>query len=479
MNDTQQEQPQQLANSHRDREWKALKIFMCISIPCSVALHFVTLSALPQLGGQFGNSSRDSQEGLLEFKIVEDTQEPKLEDINQILDPRQPENIEEAIAFAPVVNLKDSSTIGNPDSNNSSNDSAKGAGNLSPTDSEKPVDSQNPVEAAKDIVKTTSSILSNTLPNALKVAPNTPNLFQGKGSLGFLVPNGNNKNATGLGWGKTGDRRSTFGNGRSSSSTLGKIVAPLGLPTGNINSTSTNNSNNYPNFANPTNPSNNSPNTKIRCQSCAKPDYPVNAKERGLEGQAKVAVDVDSNGNVINVRLLNSSGHSELDEAAKQAAWNWKFDPSQSGKQAIPASINFQIENSDYAKRRQEQRQLEPKREENIAPIAAPSQSNQTSQNPIPQEPVAPKTTPVQPINVDIPKAIIPPTPLTPSVPLAPPTPSTSTPIEPPSQSPITPQTTPSLVTEPPIAPAPVTPPESPNNQEKPSPSSTKVETSK
>ncbi|MFM7885864.1 MAG: hypothetical protein ACKPCM_04050, partial [Pseudanabaena sp.] len=282
MNDPQQERHQQLANSHRDREWKALKIFMSFSIPCSVALHFVTLSVLPQLGGQLGNSSRDSQEGLLEFKIVEDTQEPKLENINQILDTRQPENIEEAIAFAPIANLKDSSTIGNPDSSNTSNDSAKGAGNLSPTDSEKPIDSQNPAEAAKDIVKTTSSILSNTLPNALKVAPNTPNLFQGKGTLGSLVPNGNNKNATGLGWGKNGDRRNTFGNGRSTSSTLGKIGAPLGLPTGNVNSTSTNNSNNSPNSANPDNPSNNSPNNKIRCQSCAKPDYPVNARERGL-----------------------------------------------------------------------------------------------------------------------------------------------------------------------------------------------------
>ncbi|MFN9857720.1 MAG: energy transducer TonB, partial [Pseudanabaena sp.] len=92
--------------------------------------------------------------------------------------------------------------------------------------------------------------------------------------------------------------------------------------------------------------------------------------------QTKVAVDVDSNGNVINVRLLNSSGHAELDEVVKQAAWNWKFDPSQNGKQAIPASINFQIENSDYAKRRQEQRKLEPRREENIAPIAAPIQPN-------------------------------------------------------------------------------------------------------
>ncbi|NMF60769.1 energy transducer TonB [Pseudanabaena yagii] len=472
MNDTQQEQElhQQLANSHRDREWKALKIFMSISIPCSVALHFVTLSALPQLGGQVGNSNRDSQEELLEFKIVEESQETKLEDINQILDTRQAENIEEAIAFAPIANLKDSSTIGNPDSNNTSTDSAKGAGNLSPTDSEKPIDSQNPAEAAKDIVKTTSSILSNTLPNALKVAPNTPNLFQGKGSLGSLVPNGTNKNATGLGWGKNGDRQSNFGNGRSSSSALGKIGAPLGLPTGNINSTSTNNSNNPSNSTVPANPSNNSPNTKIRCQSCAKPDYPVNARDRGLEGQAKVAVDVDSNGNVINVRLLNSSGHSELDEAAKQAAWNWKFDPSQNGKQAIPASINFQIENSDYAKRRQEQRQLEPKREENIAPIAAPIQPSQTSQNPIQKEPVAPKTAPVQPTNVDIPRDNILPTK---------PTPSTSAPIETISQPPITPQTTPSLVTEPPIAPAPVILPESPSNQEKPSPSSTKVETSK
>ena len=404
MNVTEKEQEprQQLAHIQRDREWKALKIFIAISIPCSIALHFVTFAAIPQFGGQLGNSSASQQEELLELKIVEEPTEPKVEPINQLTDPSQTDIPQEAIAFAPIANLDNGSTIGQPDAANNSTDAAKGAGNFSPTDMENPVDSKTPAEAAKDIVKNPSSILSNSAPNPVKVAPDKPNLVQGKGSLGSLMPNGTGKNASGTGWGKTGSTTNTYGNGRSPNSSWGKIGAPLGLPTGNTNSTSTtNSSNNSATPSMPTNSVNNSSgNHKIRCQSCDKPEYPSNAKERGLEGEAKVAVDVDANGNVINVRLVNSSGHPELDEAAKQAARNWKFDPSQSGKEAIPAKINFQIENSDYARRNREEReaqqrrieeqQVAPQQVENIVPTTTPTATTA----PVPATAPVPTTTP-------------------------------------------------------------------------------------
>ena len=381
VNKEKPDMPEYSANKQRDREWKALKIFLAVSIPCSIAFHFATLSALPQFGGLIGNSSNDQTEELLELQIVEEIKETVEPDLKpeQLETPLEvTESLQEAIAYAPITNLD--------------NLSPQNAGNLAFTDLDKSVDSSTPAEAAKDIVADPSKVLSSSNPSAIKVAPNIQNLFTGKG-LGGLTPNSNGKKSTGTGLVKIGDRT----DGRSSSRTLDKIGAPFGLPTGNPNSTNTTNTSTAPNSANPTN--NSSGKQKIRCQSCAKPEYPVNAKDRGLEGEAKVAVDVDANGNVINVRLINSSGHPELDEAAKQAARNWKFDPSQSGKEAIPAKINFQIENSDYARRNQEQRravqeQAEQRRAEqeesktnNIAPINNPADpaknaASQTTQPP-------------------------------------------------------------------------------------------------
>ena len=393
--------PQKSANWQRDREWQALKTFLAVSIPCSIALHFVTLSALPRFGGLSGNSANQQQDDLLEIKIVEELKEPDIKNESDLEPlPDIAENPENAIAFVPTANLSQTSIIGNPDS-------AKGAGNLSSTDVDQPKNSEAPAEASKDLVKETSKILSSSTPNTVKVQPKVLNLFTGKGASGGLVPNADGKTSTRLESGKTGDRTSTFGNGRSS--TLGKISAPFGLPTSdpNSNNNTPNNSSTSSTSSNPTN--NTSGNNKIRCQSCTKPDYPNNAKERGLEGEAKVAVDVDANGNVINVRLINSSGHPELDEAAKQAARNWKFDPSQSGKQAIPAKINFQIENSDYARRNQEQRQAVQREEEsreletrkpesspdkNVIPKKAPENQSTQTQNTSKPELVKPISAP-------------------------------------------------------------------------------------
>ena len=66
-----------LANQQRDREWKALKIFLAVSIPCSIAFHVVTLSALPQLGRLIGGSSNGQIEESLDWQIVE------IEDTNE------------------------------------------------------------------------------------------------------------------------------------------------------------------------------------------------------------------------------------------------------------------------------------------------------------------------------------------------------------------------------------------------------------
>ncbi len=442
VNQENQLKPQKSANWQRDREWQALKTFLAFSIPCSIALHFVTLSALPKVGGLGGNSANQQQGDLLEIEIVEELKEPKIEN-ESFLEPT-PDIAENAIAFAPVANLERTASIDNPDSAKNSLDTAKRSGNLSPTDVEPLKNSEAPAEASKDIVKDPSKILSSSDPNDVKVQPNLQNLFIGKGKLGGLVPDANGKTSTGLGWGKTGT--STSGNGRSPNGALGKIGAPFGLPTGNPNNTNNTPNNSAIPSTSPNSTNNTSGNQKIRCQSCTKPDYPTNAKDRGLEGEAKVAVDVDANGNVTNVRLINSSGHPELDEAAKQAARTWKFDPSQIGKQAIPAKINFQIENSDYARRSQEQRQAESRQAEQRQEESKQVESSTPTKEPISQ--------PTPPQNANSPEIA---KPIAPLEPVLQPTPNTTSPTPPITEAPIQP-VAPIVDVPPPTIPTPVVP---------------------
>jgi len=152
---------------------------------------------------------------------------------------------------------------------------------------------------------------------------------------------------------------------------------------------------------------------RVQCIRCDKPQYPTEARERGLQGQVRVAVDVDANGNVTNVRLINSSGHLELDEAAIRQARQWKFTPSASGRQGIGAKVDFQLEGSEYQRQRQRERQMEElARQENPQPAKpAPTPSVARQETPQPAKP-APlpevarqeKPKPIQPEPTPIPE---------------------------------------------------------------------------
>ncbi|GCL37692.1 hypothetical protein SR1949_28030 [Sphaerospermopsis reniformis] len=104
--------------------------------------------------------------------------------------------------------------------------------------------------------------------------------------------------------------------------------------------------------------------TKLNRADCIRCDikYPDKARRRGIEGRAEVALDTDINGNVTFVRLIRSSGDSELDEAAQQAVQEWKLTPLDGGRQGVRASINFAIQGSQrhrQIKERQRERQRE------------------------------------------------------------------------------------------------------------------------
>ena len=90
--------------------------------------------------------------------------------------------------------------------------------------------------------------------------------------------------------------------------------------------------------------------------------YPERARRRGTEGNPEVAIDTDNKGNVTRVRLIRSSGDSELDEAAQKAAQEWKLTPTEAGREGVRASVNFAIKGSQRHRKLQE-RQIEKQRE--------------------------------------------------------------------------------------------------------------------
>ncbi|MEO0087717.1 MAG: TonB family protein, partial [candidate division WOR-3 bacterium] len=58
-----------------------------------------------------------------------------------------------------------------------------------------------------------------------------------------------------------------------------------------------------------------------------KPDYPKEAFKKGYEGEVIVEALIDVDGNVIDVRILKSSGYFELDRAATESAKKARFTP--------------------------------------------------------------------------------------------------------------------------------------------------------
>ena len=113
---------------------------------------------------------------------------------------------------------------------------------------------------------------------------------------------------------------------------------------------------------------------RLACRTCSKPKYPESARKRRLEGKAEIKVDVDSKGNVTNVRLARTSGHSELDKAAVEQARNWKFNAPNGAAQGVTAKVDFAIEGSKKS------RQIRERRRQRTAARQQPVVSSQNTQ---------------------------------------------------------------------------------------------------
>ncbi|HEY9836503.1 MAG TPA: TonB family protein [Vampirovibrionales bacterium] len=84
----------------------------------------------------------------------------------------------------------------------------------------------------------------------------------------------------------------------------------------------------------------------VECRRCGKPTYPRIALHSRWEGVVLLSVDIDPSGDVIDVRLEQSSGHSLLDYSAICTIRSWKFEQSDNGRQNQLVRIPFRLEDS-------------------------------------------------------------------------------------------------------------------------------------
>jgi TonB family protein len=74
-----------------------------------------------------------------------------------------------------------------------------------------------------------------------------------------------------------------------------------------------------------------------------KPSYPLEAQERGYQGEVLLKVQVLTNGKVGQIEVKRSSGYDVLDQSALHTVKQWKFIPARKGEDTIPMWVNIPV----------------------------------------------------------------------------------------------------------------------------------------
>ena len=82
----------------------------------------------------------------------------------------------------------------------------------------------------------------------------------------------------------------------------------------------------------------------VRPKKAIKPDYPKGARQRGEQGNVVLEILVSEAGRVEGVKVVTSSGFSELDEAAIRAARAARFTPAKRGRAVVASSARLTLE---------------------------------------------------------------------------------------------------------------------------------------
>jgi protein TonB len=74
-----------------------------------------------------------------------------------------------------------------------------------------------------------------------------------------------------------------------------------------------------------------------------KPDYPLEARRRGLQGKVMLRVEVSAAGRPQGVSVIASSGYPVLDRAALAAVERWRFNPATQAGLPVPGTAEVPI----------------------------------------------------------------------------------------------------------------------------------------
>lgn len=66
-----------------------------------------------------------------------------------------------------------------------------------------------------------------------------------------------------------------------------------------------------------------------------RPEYPLRARQRGIEGHIKLAFTITEQGRVENIRVLEASPPNVFDREARRAASRWRFAPRTEDGRAV------------------------------------------------------------------------------------------------------------------------------------------------
>ncbi len=420
-----------ICRQQRDREAKALKTYLKLSLLASAMLHGVALVVLLI---RYGTQIELSQQRVaapeaapLEVSIV-DSPDSSTNPGSGMQDGQSASELG-AITFASSPDSAVATTASNPSTasdfpspfkTDALTESAKSPAPLEKRQPEKAsVDSAQPDEAAphdnaqspiaqsEPVSKTeppspTASIASPTAPSpgSVVASGNSASAVPSAGSiaanvvgkfLGFpSLPSPQPTNAVG-GTSKTG-----IATGRSTSTSASRPAASLGTGAASLGGLVARNlENGLSGFF-----SNSKQQEQALCIVCTKPAYPVQAERMGITGNAQVSVDYDAQGNVTAVRLSRSSGHPELDQAAlEEARKNWKFKPRQDGYRNFVVNIEFRAKDSNSppaTQSRSSQTASQPLRVP--TPVRRPASGGQPSVHELMPEPAEPNAaeTPAQ-----------------------------------------------------------------------------------
>jgi protein TonB len=73
------------------------------------------------------------------------------------------------------------------------------------------------------------------------------------------------------------------------------------------------------------------------------PRYPDSARRQGITGTTTLLFEVLENGRVGEVRVEQTAGHPDLDQAAAEAIKKWRFEPARRGNQAVAVWLRMPV----------------------------------------------------------------------------------------------------------------------------------------